>query len=81
MAGEQFARKSMQLPAKLVFGDDYPSQPCIMSEVSPDGAHLSVANPSDLPEKGTLWMTADGKVKRSCTVVTRTLTGVGVKFE
>ncbi len=35
MAGEQFARKSVQLPAKPVFGDDYSPQPCIMAPSSP----------------------------------------------
>ena len=71
MVNEPDKRRSLQLPAKLVFGEDYQSAPCIMSEVSTDGAYLSVEDASALPEKATLWMTPDGKVKRPCAVVTR----------
>ena len=73
--------KSLQLPARLVFEDGTPSTPCIISEISGDGAFVSVDQPDSVPSKAMLWMTLDGKVCRHCTIVTRTLTGVGVQFE
>jgi hypothetical protein len=80
MAGE-LPRRSLQHPARLVYADGLPSAPCLMSDVSPDGAYLSLAEPNHVPEKAELWITPDGKVRRACTIVTRTLSGVGVKFD
>ena len=72
-------RKALELPAALVFDDG--SAPCVISDISKDGAYVSLALPDLVPEKAVLWMTPDGKVKRPCAIVTRTLTGVGVLFE
>jgi hypothetical protein len=72
-------RKTLELSAVLVF--DEGSTPCVISDISKDGAYVSLAIPDLVPERAVLWMTPDGKVKRPCTIVTRTLTGVGVQFE
>ena len=81
MARPDHIRKPLQLPARLVFEDGTPSAPCIISEISGSGAFVAIEHPDDVPPKAMLWMTPDGKVCRPCTVVTRTLTGVGVQFE
>jgi hypothetical protein len=75
------SRRLLKLPARLIFEDGTPSAACIISEISRSGAFVSVEQPDNVPSRATLWMTPDGKVCRPCTVVTRTLTGVGVQFE
>jgi hypothetical protein len=41
---------------------------------------IKIQTPNEVPDKFTLLMSRDGKVRRQCQVVRRSETGIGVQF-
>ena len=75
-------RKPLNLEAIVVYGDEPTARvPCAITKLSDDGAYLTVSCGDQLPDDITLWMTPNGRVRRRCTVVSRSLIGVEVRFK
>jgi PilZ domain len=57
------------------------TQACALSDISDTGARIDVENANELPNRLLLWLSANGSARRTCSVVWRTKTQVGVRFE
>jgi hypothetical protein len=53
---------------------------CAVLDVSASGPMIKIKTPNDVPDKFTLLMSRNGKVRRECQVVWRSETGIGVQF-
>src|SRR5882757_3957854 len=73
-------RRSLTYPAFLDFGDGLPSRECTLCDASQEGAQLTVADVSSLPDEFILALSSDGAARRHCRVVWRTETQIGVLF-
>lgn len=54
---------------------------CVLSDISDTGARLTVPYPDKVPQRFLLWLTQTGSARRTCQVVWRKTSQVGVKFE
>jgi hypothetical protein len=54
--------------------------PCLVVEVSSAGARLVVQASAKLPDQFTIVLSRGGQLRRSCTVMWRSESAVGVKF-
>jgi hypothetical protein len=75
-------RKTFDRMAALDFGDGTASSACEVVDISDGGARLRplMCAPKTLPEKFTLILSACGRVRRSCQVIWRSTTELGVQF-
>ncbi len=78
----RFDRKAFEHVAALDLGDGSASKACEVMDISQGGARLRplMCLPKMLPEKFTLLLSACGRVRRSCYVVWRSATELGVQF-
>jgi len=54
--------------------------PCLVVDVSKAGARLVVQTSAKLPEQFIVVLSRAGQLRRSCSVVWRSVSAVGVKF-
>jgi hypothetical protein len=73
-------RRSLTYPAFLDFGDGLPPRECTLCDASQEGAQLTVADVSSLPDEFILALSSDGAARRRCRVIWRTETQIGVLF-
>ena len=73
-------RRSVRQGAALAGLDGSPLGTCVMVDVSAGGARLMVQTPADLPDQFDVVLSRSGKLRRSCLVVWRSETIVGVRF-
>ena len=74
------ARKSLQQPGWITFEGGFAARPCVVRDMSPTGAKVTIDDPNMLPAKLRLALTRDARTGRSCEVVWRRGKSVGVKF-
>jgi PilZ domain len=53
---------------------------CLMSDVSKTGARLRLQNSIELPDRFTLLLSRNGRVRRQCSVIWRSENALGVQF-
>ncbi len=70
----------MRYHAKLILLDDA-ARDCTLSDISETGARIDVETAEELPDRFTLLLSGNGAPKRSCRVVWRQPTQIGVEFE
>jgi PilZ domain len=77
-------RQTSRLPARraatVSFGEEGSPVPCVIWDISEDGARLAVAYPANLPDHFTLNLFKDFSVRRDCEVVWTDGRFVGVRF-
>ena len=56
-------------------------QKCMISDISDSGARLDVENAGDLPDEFVLLLTRNAKTRRTCRIVWRSRSQVGVHFD
>jgi hypothetical protein len=78
----RFDRRAFERMVALDFGDGSAAATCELLDISDGGARLRplMCAPKTLPEKFTLLLSACGRVRRSCQVVWRSKTELGVEF-
>jgi hypothetical protein len=76
------ARKAFDHVAALDLGDGSASVACEILDISDRGARLQplMCAPQTIPDTFTLWLSACGKVRRTCNVAWRSKTELGVQF-
>ena len=73
-------RRPIRYTAWLVVGADQ-MQTCALSDISDTGARIDVEKATDLPDRFLFWLAANGSARRTCSVVWRKPTQIGVRFE
>jgi hypothetical protein len=73
-------RQPRHHPAWISFGPDNPGIPCVVCDISPEGARLSPTRFSGLPDVFTLVLSKDGNSRHQCRVVWRKKLHIGVQF-
>jgi hypothetical protein len=73
-------RRPIRYTAWLVVAADQ-MQTCALSDISDTGARIDVEKANDLPDRFLLWLAANGSARRTCNVVWRKPTQIGVRFE
>jgi hypothetical protein len=66
--------------AKIIFDHQLSVVDCIVRNLSDEGANLEIGSPVGLPETFDLSIPIDG-LKRSCRVIWKSTTRIGVKFQ
>ena len=56
-------------------------QKCLISDVSETGARIAVQSTESLPDQFTLLLTRNAKTRRTCRVIWRNGTRLGVQFD
>jgi hypothetical protein len=74
-------KRLLSLPATVVYPDHSVTAPCVVYNISDTGAHVAMTKGDLVPDRVSLWLTPDGKVMRSCKVLSRTFCGLHVEFE
>jgi methyl-accepting chemotaxis protein len=72
-------RRALGLVSSLKFAEAAPLT-CSVIDISETGARIQIANPEKVPEQFTLLLSNAGSVSRSCKVVWRTKSEIGVTF-
>jgi hypothetical protein len=54
--------------------------PCALRDISITGARIAVSDPAGIPDEFVLLLTKNGRVRRSCSLVWRGETNIGVRF-
>jgi hypothetical protein len=73
-------RQPLHYPAWIVLAADQPPYKCMLSDVSKAGAKISIAGHLEVPDEFSLLLSEDGSTRRSCRVVWRESTHMGVEF-
>jgi PilZ domain len=73
-------RRPIRYTAWLVVAADQ-MQACALSDISDTGARIDIEKAKDLPDRFLLWLSANGSARRTCSVVWRKPTQIGVRFE
>src|SRR5438105_2149920 len=73
-------RQPRHHPAWISFGTQHPAIPCVVCDISPEGARLSPARFNALPDVFMLVLSKDGSSRRQCRVVWRKKLHIGVQF-
>jgi hypothetical protein len=73
-------RKSLRQPGWITFEGGFAARKCVVENLSPSGAKLTVDDPNTLPAKLRLAFARDAKAGQNCRVVWRRGQAVGVKF-
>ncbi len=74
------ARKSLRQPGWITFEGGFAARQCVVEDMSPTGAKVTVEDPNELPTKLRLAFARDARTGRNCEVVWRRGMSVGVKF-
>lgn len=74
------ARKSMHQPGWLSLEGGFAARPCVVQDLSSNGAKVTIDDPNTLPGKLRLALSRDTRTGRPCEVVWRRGRTVGVKF-
>jgi hypothetical protein len=74
------ARKSLRQPGWITFEGGFAARQCVVEDMSPTGAKVTLEDPNALPTKLRLAFARDARTGRSCEVVWRRGMSVGVKF-
>jgi hypothetical protein len=53
---------------------------CALRDISITGARIVVSDPAGIPDEFVLLLTKNGSVRRSCSLVWRGETNIGVRF-
>jgi len=73
-------RKSVRQPAWITLEGGFAVRPCVVQDLSPTGAKVTIEDPNTLPAKLKLAFSRDARNGRNCEVVWRRGKVVGVKF-
>ena len=73
-------RKSVHQPGWISFEGGFAARPCVVQDMSSNGAKISIEDPNSLPGKLRLALSRDARTGRSCEVVWRRGKSVGIKF-
>jgi hypothetical protein len=73
-------RRQFQYTARILADGATPPRPCAISDISDGGARLVLNSEADLPEQFVLLLTKEGRARRTCRVVWRSGSIVGVEF-
>jgi hypothetical protein len=73
-------RRQFHYTASIVADAQGQLRACAISDISERGARLVLENDDKLPDRFVLLLTAKGDTRRSCRVVWRTGTTLGVEF-
>ncbi len=73
-------RRLVRQSAKMVGSDGSALGSCLMTDISGSGARLKVDGSEALPDQFILLLSHDGELRRTCSVVWRSETAVGVRF-
>lgn len=65
----------------LLLREDKSNLPCTLVDISDTGARLIVEDTSEVPDRFTIVMTEQGVPRRSCRLIWRGETDIGVVFE
>lgn len=74
-------RQPLHYPAWIVLKADQPPYKCMLSDVSKNGAKITIAGHLEPPEEFILLLSAEGRTRRHCRVVWREGTSMGVEFQ
>ena len=74
------ARKSLRQPGWITFEGGFAARQCVVEDMSPTGAKVTVEDPNALPTKLRLAFARDARTGRNCEVVWRRGKSFGVKF-
>jgi hypothetical protein len=74
------ARKSISQPGWITLDGGFAARQCVVQDMSGSGARIRVDDASALPSKLRLAFTRDARTGRTCQVVWRRGSSVGVKF-
>jgi hypothetical protein len=72
-------RRKMRYNAVLII-DGEAQRGCVLSDISDNGARIDVETVDELPDRFTLLLSGNGSPRRSCRVVWRQPTQIGVDF-
>lgn len=73
-------RKSVQQPGWITLDGGFAARQCVVQDLSPTGAKVTIDDPNSLPAKLRLAFSRDARTGRRCEVVWRRGKTVGVKF-
>jgi hypothetical protein len=73
-------RRAISYPAFIDLGDNVAPRECLLCDVSKEGALLTVAEPTSLPDEFTLALSVDGAARRRCRIAWRSKDQIGVSF-
>jgi hypothetical protein len=73
-------RKPKHQPAWISCGPQRPTIPCMLCDLSEEGARLAPARFKAVPDAFTLVLSKDGSLRRPCRVVWRKKLHIGVQF-
>ncbi len=73
-------RKSLRRPGWITLDGGFAARPCVVQDMSSNGAKISIEDPNSLPGKLRLALSRDARTGRSCEVVWRRGKSVGIKF-
>jgi PilZ domain len=74
------ARRSLRQAGWITFEGGFAARQCVVEDMSPTGAKLTVDDCNTLPAKLRLAFTRDARTGRNCEVVWRRGVSVGIKF-
>jgi hypothetical protein len=74
------ARKSLSQPGWITLEGGFAARQCVVQDMSSSGAKIRIDDPNALPAKLQLAFTRDARTGRTCHVVWRRGSSVGVKF-
>ena len=73
-------RKSLQQSGWITLEGGFAARPCVVQDMSANGAKITIDDPNVLPAKLRLAFARDARTGRNCEVVWRRGKSVGVKF-
>ncbi len=73
-------RKSVQQSGWITLDGGFAARPCLVQDMSANGAKITVEKPNVLPDLLRLAFTRDARTGRNCVVVWRRGKSLGVKF-
>lgn len=74
-------RQPLHYPAWIVLAPDQPPYKVMLSDVSRSGAKMSIAGHLEIPSRFVLLLSDKGQTRRTCRVVWRDGTLMGVEFQ
>jgi hypothetical protein len=74
------ARKSLRQPGWITLEGGFAARQCVVQDISPSGAKITIDDTNSLPAKLRLAFARDARTGRNCEVVWRRGKVVGVKF-